>query len=40
VAASYDAWTWFTESKSLRAVAAGGTIRGGEAVLEVAVGTG
>ena len=36
----YDAWTWFTERKSLAAGVARAAIRDGEAVLEVAVGSG
>jgi len=40
VAAIYDAWTWFTETKSLHAALERARIRDGEAVLEVAVGTG
>jgi len=36
----YDIWTWFTESKSLHAAVASAAISDGEAVLEVAVGTG
>jgi ubiquinone/menaquinone biosynthesis C-methylase UbiE len=36
----YDAWTWVTETKSLRLALARADIRDGEAVLEVAVGTG
>jgi len=40
VAAVYDAWTWFTESKSLHAGLERARIRDGEAVLELAVGTG
>jgi ubiquinone/menaquinone biosynthesis C-methylase UbiE len=36
----YDIWTWFTESKSLHAAVASVAIADGEAVLEVAVGTG
>lgn len=40
VAAIYDAWTWFTESRSLDAGLERAHIRDGESVLEVAVGTG
>jgi len=40
VAPVYDAWTWFTESKSLRVALELAAIRDGERVLEVAVGTG
>ena len=36
----YDIWTWFTESKSLHTALASAAILDGEAVLEVAVGTG
>ena len=36
----YDAWTWMTERKSLRIALSHAAIRDGEAVLEVAVGTG
>jgi demethylmenaquinone methyltransferase/2-methoxy-6-polyprenyl-1,4-benzoquinol methylase len=36
----YDAWTWMTERKSLRAGLARADIRDGESVLEVAVGSG
>ena len=36
----YDAWTWMTETKSLRIALSHAAIRDGEAVLEVAVGTG
>ena len=36
----YDAWTWMTERKSLRVGLSRAAIRDGEAVLEVAVGTG
>ncbi|SRR6266545_562270 len=36
----YDAWTWMTESKSLRVALSHAAIHDGEAVLEVAVGTG
>jgi ubiquinone/menaquinone biosynthesis C-methylase UbiE len=36
----YDAWSWFTESKSLRLALDRAGIRNGESVLEVAVGTG
>jgi ubiquinone/menaquinone biosynthesis C-methylase UbiE len=40
LAGIYDAWTWLTESKSLDAALQRAAIRDGEAVLEVAVGTG
>jgi ubiquinone/menaquinone biosynthesis C-methylase UbiE len=40
VAGVYDAWTYFTESRSLRSAVDAADIRSGEAVLEVAVGTG
>jgi ubiquinone/menaquinone biosynthesis C-methylase UbiE len=40
VAFLYDAWTYFTESRSLRVALELAAIRDGEAVLEVAVGTG
>jgi len=40
VARLYDAWTWFTESRSLEAALDEARIRNGDAVLEVAVGTG
>ena len=36
----YDAWTWMTERKSLLVALSRAAIRDGEAVLEVAVGTG
>jgi ubiquinone/menaquinone biosynthesis C-methylase UbiE len=36
----YDIWTWLTESKSLHTALASAAISDGEAVLEVAVGTG
>src|SRR4029078_7428038 len=36
----YDIWTWFTESKSLHTAVSSAAISNGEAVLEVAVGTG
>ena len=36
----YDAWTWMTERKSLRVALSRAAIHDGEAVLEVAVGTG
>ncbi len=40
VAPLYDAWTYFTESRSLRAALDQAAIRDEEAILEVAVGTG
>lgn len=40
VAAVYDAWTWLLERRSLLAALDRAAIRDGEAVLEVAVGTG
>jgi ubiquinone/menaquinone biosynthesis C-methylase UbiE len=40
VARVYDAWTFFTESRSLRLALDSVAIRDGESVLEVAVGTG
>src|SRR5829696_9261369 len=40
VAGIYDAWTWFTESRSLSAALEEAAIRDGDSVLEVAVGTG
>jgi ubiquinone/menaquinone biosynthesis C-methylase UbiE len=40
VAAVYDAWTYFTESRSLGTALDASGIRDGDAVLEVAVGTG
>lgn len=40
VAGVYDAWTFFTESRSLDAALDAAGIRDGDAVLEVAVGTG
>jgi len=40
LAVIYDAWTWMTERKSLLVALSGAAVRDGEAVLEVAVGTG
>jgi ubiquinone/menaquinone biosynthesis C-methylase UbiE len=40
VAGVYDAWTWFTESRSLEKALDEAAIRDGDAVLEIAVGTG
>jgi ubiquinone/menaquinone biosynthesis C-methylase UbiE len=40
VAGVYDAWTWFTESRSLEKALEAAAIRNGDAVLEIAVGTG
>jgi ubiquinone/menaquinone biosynthesis C-methylase UbiE len=40
LATIYDIWTWLTESKSLHTALAIAAISDGEAVLEVAVGTG
>jgi ubiquinone/menaquinone biosynthesis C-methylase UbiE len=40
VAAIYDAWTWLLERRSLLAALDRAAIRDGEAVLEIAVGTG
>lgn len=40
VAGVYDAWTYFTESRSLHTALARAAIRADDAVLEVAVGTG
>lgn len=36
----YDAWTWMTERRSLQMALSRAAVRDGEAVLEVAVGTG